>query len=106
MVHEYVASGRASADTEGDILGTDRSDLKVIRLFVLIARHLSPFRMFDHAIGHALEELYIVCCQPMVLLTFPFRHCAPPFVATILITYSNRTEFHKISREAAAEKTG
>jgi hypothetical protein len=106
VVQEYIASGRTSPDAKGYIFGAYRADLEVIRLLVIIARNLCPFRMFDHAIRHTLEELHIVCRQPMVLLTFPFRHYAPPFVATIPITYSNLTNFHKISREAAAEKTG
>jgi hypothetical protein len=97
VVQENIAPGRTSPDAKGYIFGAHRANLEVIRLFVMIARDLSPFQMFDHAIRHTLEELYVVCRQPVVLLTFPFRHCASPFVATIPITYSNLTSFHKIS---------
>ena len=106
MVQEYITPGRTAPDAEGNIFGTDRPNLEIIRLVVMIARNLSPFRKFDHTIRYTFEELHIIRCQPMVLLTFLIRHCVPPFVAMILITYSNLTDFHKISREAATEKTG
>lgn len=106
MVQEYITPGRAPPDAKGNILGAHWANLEVIRLLVMVPRNLGPFRMSDHAICDTLEELYVVCRQPMVLLTFPFRHCAPPFVATIPITYSDLTNIHKTSREAAREKTG
>ena len=106
MVQEYIAPRRASPDAKGDILRANRANLEVIRLFIVITRNLGPFRMPDHAVCHTFEELYVVCRQPMVFLTVSFRHCLPPLFVTTPITYSNRTGFHKIPREATAEKTG